>query len=1228
MKRFYLIFLILFFATSQLIFSQINKGGTPPSFDLGLSIGEVDKVIVPQLDMNLVLAEDGEDEKNGDFLRSGRSIPVSFNMQNAGTWTELRDGSKVWRLTVNSKDAQALSLVYQDFYLPVGSKLFVYNKHQTHVLGAFTNENNMPGSLWSHELVQGDEITLEYYQPKRVAGMARINITEVVYVYRNAEILNRYDPAKTTGWGASEVCEVNINCSPVGDNWQDEKRGVAEIWLRVGAGWGWCSGTLVNNTSYDGTPYFLTADHCGGTDASDADLLVWSFYFNYEAADCTTPGTEPAYQTLTGAVRRAVGPISGGSDFFLLELNNTPGAAINPYYNGWDRTTATPASGTGIHHPAGDIKKISTSTWMQTAGPVNIGGDIMAANSVFEIEWSANANGWGVTEGGSSGSPLFNSAGLQVGTLSGGSSFCTAQSSHDYYGRFWYHWDQNPGGTATQLRTWLDPGNTGVTTLPGYDPFATAPPTVDFYGTPTIILQGETVDFTDASYGTPFSAHNWTFESGTPGTANVANPTGITYNTPGTFDVTESVTNAFGTTSETKTGYIRVLSNSVETCDTIMTFYGTPTIYTSTNGYVGGTNEYGCEAIAEKFSNVHPFNEISGGRFYWASANNGTSPNVTFVIWGADASGNPGAQLATTTVPLATIVNDYNTNGYTDVDFGTSVSIPTNGAFLGFMIPGTPASGDTLAIVTNNDADSNDDTGYSYYGGWETYDAWGMSLMNLILPFACYDPFLPPVADFSGTPRLITAGGTVDYTDLSYGGAATSWAWVFDGGTPGTSTAQNPTNITYNTPGFYQVSLTATNANGSDIETKTSYIEVLDPNACNCGELSNVVGGQVVYTTAGGYLAGSNEYADLSKAEYFDSYAPYTLIEGAWIRFGAVTNTTGGNITVNLWNANGGASAGGDHTYSPGTILATATVPLSQIETDVANGDSTYIDFPSVTIPGNFFIGFMIPTPAAGSDSIAVFTGVQGAGTDNGWEQWSPSGWYSYTEAGWGGSFNNAIFPHVCTQGSPAGEFMADNTTIVEGGSVNFTDLSMCSPTSWSWTFEGGTPGTSTAQNPTNIVYNTPGTYDVTLTVTNADGSGTEYKADYITVTVAPIDIVNWNFPGNPDDAVSDGGIPVNNGTRTLSTVGGTAAPVYNIAGATTRAASATGWDAGANTKYWMVSFETTGYQMLKLSSKQTGNNNRSPRDFKVQYSIDGSAWTDVPGATVTCATNNWNSTG
>lgn len=81
----------------------------------------------------------------------------------------------------------------------------------------------------------------------------------------------------------------------------------------------------------------------------------------------------------------------------------------------------------------------------------------------------------------------------------------------------------------------------------------------------------------------------------------------------------------------------------------------------------------------------------------------------------------------------------------------------------------------------------------------------------------------------------------------------------------------------------------------------------------------------------------------------------------------------------------------------------------------------------------------------------------------------------------------------------PVADFVANATNITVGGSVNFTDMSFNAPTSWQWQFPGGSPAFSTVQNPLNITYSTPGTYNVTLVATNQFGSDTMIKSGYIT---------------------------------------------------------------------------------------------------------------------------------
>ncbi|MFO7791041.1 MAG: hypothetical protein R6V32_10775, partial [Bacteroidales bacterium] len=306
-------------------FAQIDQGGKPLSFELKTLSDDVDNVFVNSPDVEKARKKHDYLEKNGEMYRASVIKDVDFNMQNAGTWDILDDGTKVWRLSITSEDAKALSLHYDEFYLPEGSELFLYNENKAQVAGAFTALNN-PGSdrNFSTRIIQGETTTLEYIQPPHVSEEAILDIYKVSYFYRGVSALvGYYKEGKPTGFGDSGACNVNVNC-PEGDNWQDEKGGVALIYIPSGLGGGFCTGSLVNNTAEDGTPYFLTAYHCGG-DETNQDQ--WEFYFNFESPDCSDPASEPGYDDVVGSDMIAGGSDSGGTDFLLLELLTDPPAS-------------------------------------------------------------------------------------------------------------------------------------------------------------------------------------------------------------------------------------------------------------------------------------------------------------------------------------------------------------------------------------------------------------------------------------------------------------------------------------------------------------------------------------------------------------------------------------------------------------------------------------------------------------------------------------------------------------------------------------------------------------------------------------------------------------------------------------------------------------------------------------------------------------------------------------
>jgi PKD repeat protein len=177
--------------------------------------------------------------------------------------------------------------------------------------------------------------------------------------------------------------------------------------------------------------------------------------------------------------------------------------------------------------------------------------------SHWRVSWAETENGLSIMEGGSSGSPIFDQDGLIMGDLSGGyTSNACDNPSPAWFGKVWYSWDQMGTTPATRLKDWLDPTNTGLYKLPGLSS-QILPPVVDFTSDTNYILQGETVQFTDLTTGNPALEWQWSFPGGTPNSSDIQNPV-VTYNEFGVFDVTLTVVNADGESTEVKTGYMTV----------------------------------------------------------------------------------------------------------------------------------------------------------------------------------------------------------------------------------------------------------------------------------------------------------------------------------------------------------------------------------------------------------------------------------------------------------------------------------------------------------------------------------------------------------------------------------------------------------------------------------------------------------------------------------------------
>lgn len=453
--------LICFIPT--LLLSQISLRTLPYSVQNGLEVANVPlfRYTAPSLDA--LQAEDAANAVAKGIKRIGTGLDMDIDFFEYAEHLVLPDQKHLYRLAIETKEAEALSFYFDVFKLSSDGVFFIYNDDFSQTVGGFNATNaNEQGGLGT-QLIGGERIIIEYLTELPQNTYSQIHLQSINYAYRHTGLSQQNTQRD---FGDSDFCEVNVNCSE-GLAWTDQRDAIVRILIKEGNSFYWCSGTVMNNVRQDCTPYILSAEHCS-ENPSAADLLQWIFYFNYQGPFCTDPAVEGALanQTMVGATKIAQSNDGGGnsgSDFLLLELNNDIPALYNPFYAGWDANNTAPTSGVGIHHPAGDIKKIST--FSSTANSTSFGNS--TPNTHWGVQWVATANGHGVTEVGSSGSPLFDANGRVVGTLTGGAAFCNFTSGADEYGKMSYHWQSNGNNAINQLGAWLDPDNTGTKVLNG-----------------------------------------------------------------------------------------------------------------------------------------------------------------------------------------------------------------------------------------------------------------------------------------------------------------------------------------------------------------------------------------------------------------------------------------------------------------------------------------------------------------------------------------------------------------------------------------------------------------------------------------------------------------------------------------------------------------------------------------------------------------------------------------
>lgn len=428
--------------------AQIKTDGVPAAIAGDLRTELVPLEFVQPPDVGAYLAADAARTELGP-LRYGALMPCDVDLFTDGVWDELEDGTVVWRFKVYSPGAKTIGLEFDDFWIPEGAQIHLYNDTLETVYGSYTAVNNQPHEEIAFEPFPGDHVIFEYQQPAGTLENPRLSLGTVIYDYRGVYGLEAFDGEQ--GGSGDGSCFTNVNC-PEGDPFDPQKRAT----FRTFSNGGLCSGALINNTAEDATQYAYTAWHCG-----QGSNTV--FTFNYQTATCSG-GSAPQNETVSGATNLVS---HQGSDNRLLRINNQIPPSYQAFFAGWRKSTANPTFTMSMNHPSGGPKKIAIDN--NGAFKTNVNFQGIGLVNVWRCDWNV-----GSSAGGASGGPLFDNGGRIIGTLSGGPG--GSCPSITYFGRKHVFWN------SANVAQYLDPAGTGQTTLEGFDPFgggAGAFPVVD-----------------------------------------------------------------------------------------------------------------------------------------------------------------------------------------------------------------------------------------------------------------------------------------------------------------------------------------------------------------------------------------------------------------------------------------------------------------------------------------------------------------------------------------------------------------------------------------------------------------------------------------------------------------------------------------------------------------------------------------------------------------------------
>jgi len=441
LKRLFLIFITCLSALAILSGQQEFPAGSP-------LFPVIEKWHEVSVDPNQAEAMRAMNQPKDQPFRFAIPVEVSLTPFNSG-FLATRGPETIWVLPISSKGALSLNIIMSPYNLPQGAYVYVYDYNRQIIRGAFTRESASGSFSMPVMPVPGERMVLECHFPGNRMPEKAVCVTQVAH-----DFIGFFGPGdlKDFYYGRSDDCEIDLNCS-TNSSYLTSSRSVVRLLV---AGTELCTGVMVNNTGNEYKPYLLTANHCIESQSHASNTV---FVLNYRSPGCDGPDMTNMY-TMTGSELKATNP---DIDFTLVELNQFPSLVARPYFAGWDITGTTPANTFTLHHPEGDVMKLSIDDNPPVTASYPVAG-FLSAGFWRVLRWDL-----GTTERGSSGAPLFDQNGRLRGTLTGGAATCE-DPSNDYYAKLIRMFDITsiPSG---HLRPWLDPAGTGATLVSGRDPY-------------------------------------------------------------------------------------------------------------------------------------------------------------------------------------------------------------------------------------------------------------------------------------------------------------------------------------------------------------------------------------------------------------------------------------------------------------------------------------------------------------------------------------------------------------------------------------------------------------------------------------------------------------------------------------------------------------------------------------------------------------------------------------